>query len=125
MLFMPSLINVDEVVSFLEGNPEYTKTIRMALFHEDMNANNQFYTGWEWHHVGTLGPKLSKLVANDILTITSKSHKRTHYRLSNHDRIKEGLEQFQKKQWNTTFKKIDVGEILDEVKKVKARQSHV
>jgi len=109
----------DSVVKFLDAYPEYTKTLRHAIFQEDIHDANQYYSGWQWSDVKTTGAKLQRLVVNDIAEIYHQGSKRAHYRLANKEVTRKGLEAFEKKQSTLAFAPtppLDIEKMLREVR---------
>jgi hypothetical protein len=88
------MTNVNEILSFLREYPEYVKTLRKAVEHEELNAANPHYLGWEWFDVETLGAKLQRLVINGIIKVNFKSRSTTCYLLKDRNAVKEALKSY-------------------------------
>lgn len=84
-------MSVQELRIFLGEHPEYVKTLRKAIEHEEQNAANPHYLGWEWYDVETLGTKLQRLVVNGIIRVNFKSRSSTCYLLKDRNVVKEAL----------------------------------
>ncbi len=76
---------------FLERFPEYRKTLRLAVTHED-DAGPLNYQGWQWHDVETHPTKLIRLVTEGISKISLKTRQATHYILRDRGSVKRVLE---------------------------------
>jgi len=85
------MVTVEEILVFLREHPEYVKTLGKAVEHEEQNAMNPHYLGWEWYDVETLGAKLQRLVINGIIKVNFKSRSSTCYLLKDRDAAKEAL----------------------------------
>ena len=91
------MVSVNDIVVFLKERPEYVKTLRNALEHEEQNAGNSSYTGGEWHDVETLGAKLQRLVMNGITKVNFKTRGSTTYLLKDKDVVKKALHKIPQK----------------------------
>jgi len=80
-----------EVVAFLKEHPEYIKTLEKGVEHEERNANNKNYLGWEWYDVETLGAKLMRLVTSGIIKVNFKSRSTTCYLMKDKETVKKAL----------------------------------
>ena len=85
------MVTVEEISAFLREHSEYVKTLRRAVEHEEQNATNPHYLGWEWYDVETLGAKLQRLVTNGIIKVNFKSRSSTCYLLKDRNAAKEAL----------------------------------
>jgi hypothetical protein len=63
----------------------------MAIGHEEQNANNQNYLGWEWFDVETHPAKLIRLVTEGIVRVNFKSNSSTCYLLKERQAVKTAL----------------------------------
>jgi hypothetical protein len=75
---------------FLERFPEFTKTLRLALAHEE-NAGPQSQ-GWRWHDVETHPTKLIRLVTDGIARVSLKTRGATYYLLRDREAVRRTLE---------------------------------
>jgi len=82
----------DEITAFLRERPEYIKTLKKAVEHEERNAGNPHYLGWEWYDVETFGTKLQRLVVAGIAKVNFKSRSSTCYLLQNLKAVKAALQ---------------------------------
>ena len=73
---------------FLERFPEYRKTLRLAVTHEDSGRDARSYQGWQWHDVETHPTKLLRLVTEGIARVTLKTRHATYYVLKDRERVK-------------------------------------
>jgi hypothetical protein len=73
---------------FLERYPEYEKTLRLAVAHEE-SVNSLDSKGWQWHDVDTHPTKLIRLVTEGIARINLKSRQATYYLLRERDTVKK------------------------------------
>jgi hypothetical protein len=80
-----------EIMAFLKEHPEYVKTLEKAVEHEEHNASNKNYLGWEWYNVETLGAKLMRLVTSGIVRVNFKSRSTTCYLLKDREAVKKAL----------------------------------
>ena len=80
-----------EIVVFLKEHPEYIKTLEKAVEHEEHNASNKNYLGWEWYDVETLGAKLMRLVTSGIVKVNFKSRSTRCYLLKDREAVKKAL----------------------------------
>ena len=80
----------EEVKVFLGRYPEYEKTLRLAVAHEESieSVNGK---GWQWHDVDTHPTKLIRLVTEGIARISVKSRQATYYVLRERDLVKQTL----------------------------------
>src|SRR5438445_6686892 len=64
---------------FLERFPEYRKTLRLALIHEESGREARSYQGWQWHDVETHPTKLIRLVNEGISSISLRKRQVNSY----------------------------------------------
>src|SRR5438445_11808891 len=64
---------------FLERFPEYRKTLRLALTHEESGREARSYRGWQWHDAETHPTKLIRLVTEGISRISLAPRQATPY----------------------------------------------
>ena len=76
---------------FLERFPEYRKTLRLALTHEESGREARSYHGWQWHDVETHPTKLIRLVTEGISRISLRTRQATSYILRDRDAVKRVL----------------------------------
>jgi len=76
---------------FLERFPEYRKTLRLALTHEESGREARSYQGWQWHDVETHPTKLIRLVTEGISRISLRTRQATQYLLRDRDAVKRVL----------------------------------
>jgi hypothetical protein len=79
---------------FLERFPEYRKTLRLAVAHEDSAMSPMNYQGWQWHDVETHPTKLIRLVTEGISRISLRTRQATYYLLRDRDVVKLVLNKF-------------------------------
>src|SRR5438876_9402027 len=70
---------------FLERFPEYRKTLRLALTHEESGREARSYQGWQWHDVEHHPTKLISLVTEGISRISLRSSQATSYDIGDSD----------------------------------------
>ena len=80
----------EKVKLFLGRYPEYEKTLRLAVAHEE-SAAAMDGKGWQWHDVDTHPTKLIRLVTEGIARIRVKSRQATYYVLRERDVVKQTL----------------------------------
>ncbi len=86
------LENVEnKLASFLEKFPEYRKTLRLAVTHEETGGQARTYQGWQWHDVETHPTKLIRLVTEGISRISLRTRQATVYLLRDRDAVKRAL----------------------------------
>src|SRR5438093_10541457 len=71
----------NKLASFLERFPEYRKTLRLALVHEETGGDARSYQGWQWHEVESHATKLIRLVTEGISRINLGTMQATAYLL--------------------------------------------
>src|SRR5947199_2499393 len=76
---------------FLERFPEYRKTLRLALTHEESGREARSYLGWQWHDVETHPTKLIRVVTEGISRISLRTPQATSYILRDRDAVKRVL----------------------------------
>lgn len=70
--------SLEKVKVFLRRYPEYEKTLRLAIAHEE-SVESADGKGWQWHDVDTHPTKLIRLVTEGIARISLKSRQATYY----------------------------------------------
>ena len=80
----------EKVKVFLGRYPEYAKTLRLAVAHEE-SVDSADGKGWQWHDVDTHPTKLIRLVTEGIAKINLKSRQATYYLLRERDVVKQIL----------------------------------
>jgi hypothetical protein len=80
----------EKVRLFLGRYPEYEKTLRLAIAHEE-SVDSVDGKGWQWHDVDTHPTKLIRLVTEGIAKISLRSRQATHYVLRERDLVKQTL----------------------------------
>jgi hypothetical protein len=76
---------------FLERFPEYRKTLRLAVTHEESGRAVHSYQGWQWHDVETHPTKLIRLVTEGISRINLRTRQATAYVLRDREVVKRAL----------------------------------
>ena len=82
----------EKVKLFLERYPEYEKTLRLAVAHEELTGSSDGQ-GWQWHDVDTHPTKLIRLVTEGIARISIRSRQATYYLLRERAIIKRSLKE--------------------------------
>jgi len=82
----------EKVRLFLGRFPEYEKTLRLAIAHEE-SVSSLDSKGWQWHDVDTHPTKLIRLVTEGIAKINLKSRQATYYLLRERDTVKKSLDE--------------------------------
>ena len=82
-----------EISQLLSEKPDYLKTLDLAIKHEEQNASNKNYLGWEWYHVETHPAKLVRLVTSGIVRVNFKSNSATCYLLKDREAVRRALNQ--------------------------------
>ena len=77
---------------FLGRYPEYEKTLRLAVAHEE-SAGTSDGQGWQWHDVDTHPTKLIRLVTEGIARINLRSRQATYYLLRERVTVKNSLKE--------------------------------
>lgn len=90
-LVQPSEAAENRLAYFLERFPEYRKTLRLAVVHEESGKESHNYQGWQWHDVETHPTKLIRLVTEGISRINLKTRQATAYVLRDKDAVKRVL----------------------------------
>jgi hypothetical protein len=80
----------EKVRLFLGRYPEYEKTLRLAIAHEE-SVESGDGKGWQWHDVDTHPTKLIRLVTEGIARISLKSRQATYYILREREVVKQTL----------------------------------
>lgn len=81
----------DKTTLFLLRFPEYRRTLRLAVFHEESSAGNRFYKGWQWQDVETPPSELPRLVIEEIAMVNLRTKHATYYLLRDREAVKEAL----------------------------------
>ncbi len=80
----------EKVRHFLGRYPEYEKTLRLAVAHEE-STGSMNGKGWQWHDVDTHPTKLIRLVTEGIARISLRSRQATYYLLRERTVVKKSL----------------------------------
>jgi len=81
----------DKTTLFLLRFPEYRRTLRLAVFHEESSTGNRFYKGWRWQDVETPPSELPRLVIDEIAMVNLRTKHATYYLLRDREAVKEAL----------------------------------
>jgi hypothetical protein len=81
----------NKLAFFLDKFPEYRKTLRLALAHEESGQEARSYQGWQWHDVETHPTKLIRLVTEGISKINLRTRQATSYLLRDREAVKRAL----------------------------------
>jgi len=81
----------DKTTLFLLRFPEYRRTLRLAVFHEESSAGNRFYKGWRWQDVETPPSELPRLVIEEIAMVNLRTKHATYYLLRDKEAVKDAL----------------------------------
>ncbi len=81
-----------KTAAFLERFPEYRKTLRLAVIHEE-SSKSRSYQGWQWHDVETHPTKLIRLVTEGLTRINLRTRQATYYLLRERETIRRILKQ--------------------------------
>ena len=76
----------------MERFPEYRKTLRLAVVHEESGEGERNYQGWQWSDVEVHQTKLMRLVIEGISKINVKTRHSTHYLLRDKEAVKKALD---------------------------------
>ena len=82
----------EKVKLFLGRYPEYEKTLRLAVAHEEAEGSSDGQ-GWQWHDVDTHPTKLIRLVTEGIARISLRSRQATYYLLRERTIVKKSLKE--------------------------------
>ena len=82
----------ERVKHFLGRYPEYEKTLRLAVAHEESTSSSNGQ-GWQWHDVDTHPTKLIRLVTEGIARISLRSRQATYYLLRERATVKKSLKE--------------------------------
>lgn len=88
---MSAWLPKDRTTLFLLRFPEYRRTLRLALFHEESSAGNRFYRGWQWQDVETAPSELPRLVIEEIAMVNLRTKHATYHLLRDREAVKEAL----------------------------------
>lgn len=91
----------NKLAFFLDKFPEYRKTLRLAVMHEESGQEARSYQGWQWHDVETHPTKLIRLVTEGISRINLRTRQATSYLLRNREAVKRALAT-----WNVTGRRL-------------------
>jgi hypothetical protein len=80
----------EKVRLFLGWYPEYEKTLRLAVAHQE-SIGPPDGQGWQWHDVDTHPTKLIRLVTEGIARISLGSRQATYYLLKEGTIVKKSL----------------------------------
>ena len=75
----------------MERFPEYRKTLRLAMVHEETGEGERNYRGWQWGDVETHPTKLIRLVTEGISRVSLKTRHSTHYLLRDREAVRKAL----------------------------------
>jgi hypothetical protein len=81
----------NRLVYFLGRFPEYKKTLKLAVVHEESGKESHNYQGWQWHDVETHPTKLIRLVTEGISRISLRTRQATCYILKDREAVKRAL----------------------------------
>ena len=81
----------NKLALFLERFPEYRKTLRLAVTHEESGQEARSYQGWHWHDVEIHPTKLIRLVTEGISKINLRTRQATSYLLRDREAVKCAL----------------------------------
>ena len=81
----------NRLTGFLDKFPEYRKTLRLAVTHEESGRAARTYQGWQWHDVETHPTKLIRLVTEGISRISLRTRQATVYLLRDREAVKRAL----------------------------------
>jgi hypothetical protein len=92
-LVRPIEASENRLAYFLGRFPEYRKTLRLAVMHEESGKESHNYQGWQWHDVETHPTKLIRLVTEGISKINLRTRQATSYLLRDREAVKRALSQ--------------------------------
>jgi Holliday junction DNA helicase RuvB len=84
-----------EVLEYLNEHPEYVNILRLAVEHEEENAGNPHYLGWDWSAVRAYTATINRLIVDGLVKKTYDSANFTNYRLVDPKATKEALRDFE------------------------------
>jgi hypothetical protein len=90
-ILRPLELTDNKLSLFLERFPEYRKTLRLAVTHEETSGPIN-YQGWQWHDVETHPTKLIRLVTESISRISLRTRQATYYVLRDRSAVKRVLD---------------------------------
>jgi hypothetical protein len=97
-----ALETIENKLAFLlDKFPEYRKTLRLAVTHEESGREARSYQGWQWHDVETHPTKLIRLVTEGISKINLRTRQATSYVLRDREAVKRALAR-----WNMTGRRL-------------------
>ena len=76
----------------MERFPEYRKTLRLAVVHQESGEGERNYQGWQWSDVDVHQTKLMRLVIEGIAVISLKTRHSTRYLLKDREAVKKALD---------------------------------
>ncbi len=80
------------VAAFLGRFPEYRKTLRLAVLHEE-SSKSRNYQGWQWHDVEIHPTKLIRLVTEGIIKVSLRTRQASYYLLRDPEAVKKALKE--------------------------------
>ncbi len=80
----------ERITAFLERFPEYRKTLRLAVVHEETSRYRN-YRGWQWHDVEIHPTKLIRLITEGITRVSLRTRQATYYLLRDRDAVKKAV----------------------------------
>lgn len=89
------MVEKEDVIQLLAKKPDYLKTLKMAIEHEEEHSENEHYLGWEWHHVETHPATMIRLVTSGVAKINFKSNSATCYILKDKEIVKTALKEYE------------------------------
>jgi hypothetical protein len=95
----------NKLVLFLEKFPEYRKTLRLAVTHEESGREARTYQGWQWHDVEAHPTKLIRLVTEGISRISLRTRQATVYLLRDREAVKRALWVETRAGYSSSFRK--------------------
>jgi CRISPR/Cas system-associated exonuclease Cas4 (RecB family) len=75
----------------LEKFPEHSKTLRLAVVHEESGQAEIDYRGWQWSDVEVHPTKLMRFVIEGISKVNLKTRHSTYYLLRDRNTVKKVL----------------------------------
>lgn len=84
-----------EILGYLNEHPEYENILRLAVEHEEKNADNPHYLGWDWAEVRAYAATINKLIVDGLVKKTYDSANFTNYKLVGLEATKEALRDFE------------------------------
>jgi hypothetical protein len=81
----------EKVRLFLERFPEYQRTLRLALSHEESGDSETNYKGWQYTDVEVHPAKLVRLVTEGLSQMNVRTRHATYYLLRDRSAVKKAL----------------------------------